>query len=249
VLAIYTRSVNSMRCRPREFVRSAFALGLLFCGCAVYPVLIPPEATPAGTLQLGGFAAAGGKGTSVGSGTVGRGVFDLGIQARLGLAPGLDIGARGSLGGGGLADIRYEPLRGPVSLSVDAATFYNRGYLDPLDFHVPVPFNYRGVRPSVIAGFGWFYCGAACSFGASWGEGYSPPPTYDTLVIPALIVGAQLGRRAPWLIEAELFQVRGRPSGHNTTDVGFCLGFAGLSVPLRLWGEPKVEQARTLPIQ
>ena len=206
----------------------AFAC-LLLGGCGVYPVLLQPEAIPFGTLQAGGFIAAGGRTRHYDSPA--PGVADFGVSGRLGLLPGVEIGARGSLFGGALADVRLQPLRKPVSISLDMAVHRNRFLANPLDPHVSIPVTYTGVRPAVIIGVGRFYGGAA--YGYTWSEGYYMKPFYDTLRAPTVLAGVRIDRKIGLLLEAEAFIA----SDRWRTVPGFCLGFAGFSPPVRLWGK------------
>lgn len=210
-------------------VTVAFVCALLG-GCGVYPVLLQPEATPFGTLQAGGFIAAGGRDHN--GPTPAPGVADFGVSGRLGVLPGVEVGARGSLFGGGLADVRLQPLRRPVSVSLDVAVYRNRFLAAPLDPHVPMPVTYTGIRPAVIIGVGRFYGGGA--YGYTWSRGgYDTYPYYDTLRTPTAFAGVRIDGKIGLLLEAEVFQV----SNRSRTVPGFCLGFAGFSPPVRLWGK------------
>ena len=225
--------MGAMRARPAfiRLVGVAFAC-LLLGGCGVYPVLLQPEAIPFGTLQAGGFIAAGGRDRN--SDSPAPGVADFGVSGRLGLLPGVEIGARGSLFGGALADVRLQPIRKPVSVSLDMAVYRNHFLANPLDPHVTQPVTYTGVRPAVIIGVGHFYGGGAYGYTWSRGEGLGFP-IYDTLRAPTIIAGVRIDRKIGLLIEAEAFMV----SDRWRTVPGFCLGFAGFSPPVRLWGKSK----------
>jgi hypothetical protein len=213
---------------------------LCFCACGFYPVMLEPEVTPFGTAQAGGFIAAGGR-----EGERDRpapGVLDFGVIGRIGILPGVEVGARASLGGGGMADIRLQPLRRPFSISFDAAVLKNHFLDNPLDPHVPEPVDYAGVRPAAIIGIGPVFFGAAYSYIWSRGQGLGIP-IYDTLRIPAAVLGARIHKQMDLLIEAEAFIVRTR---HKQTP-GFCLGLAGYSPPVRLWGRGRRAETERQP--
>ena len=198
-------------------------------------MLIPPEATPPGTVIGSTFLAAGGKDELTGSNIrdVSPGVLDVGAQARLGVLPGIELGGRVSLAGGALADVRLQPLRRPVSLSLDIAGFTNHYLGDWMDPHVPQPITYRGFRPAAIIGVGRVYCGVAYSLARAWGPGMGVGAELnDTLDIRSAFAGVELGSKLRVLVEAEVFKVQSR----RANEYGVCLGLAGYSQPIRIWG-------------
>ena len=210
-------------------------LVLTNAGCGVYPVLIPPEATPPGTVVGSTFLAAGGKRerTNFITRDVSPGVLDVGAQARLGVLPGIELGGRVSLAGGALADVRLQPLRRPVSLSLDIAAFTNHYLGDWMDPHISQPITYRGFRPSAMVGVGRVYCGVAYSLARAWGPGMGVGAELnDTFDIRSAFAGVELGNKIRALVEAEVFKVQSR----RANEYGVCLGLAGYSSPIRIWG-------------
>lgn len=209
-------------------------LQFVLAGCGVYPVLIPSEATPPGTMVGGGFIAVGGRNQDRNVVlTVSPGVRDVGATARLGVLPGVDIGGRLSLFGGALADLRLQPLRRPVAVSFDIAGFTNHYHAAWLDPHVPQPVTYRGFRPSAMVGVGPVCGGVSCTRFNAWGPGMGVGAELrDTFDIRSAFAGVEVGTKLRLMVQGEVFKVKSR----YANGYGFVLGLAAYSQPMRIWG-------------
>jgi hypothetical protein len=182
------------------------------------------------------FFAAGGREEHTGGllRDVAPGVLDVGAQARLGLLPGVELGGRASLGGGVMGDMRLQPIRRPIAVSLDLAGFINHFHGMPLDPHVSQLIWYRGLRPSAIVGLGPVFGGVAYSRLNAWGQGMGVGHELrDTFDMRSAFAGVELGKDLRLLVEAEVFKVRSR----YANEYGFVLGLAGYSPPIRIWGK------------